>query len=95
MPFRIRKSLPNPVEPVGLVMLLLDVFGRQSANLVRRLGVIGYPEILEAAFARRLGHRLQRLCAVGRVGETMPTPAKPHSCSERSRPPRLRTSDIP
>ena len=59
------------VQPVGFPVLLRDLFHRETARIVRGLGMIGDAEILEAALARGLGHRLQGLCAVGGIGVAM------------------------
>ena len=56
------------VQAVGFPVLLLDLLDRKPAGVVRGLGMVGDAEILEAALARGLGHRLQRLGAVGGVG---------------------------
>ena len=52
-------------------MLLLDLLDRKSAGVVGGLRVVGHPEILEAALARRLRHPRQRLSAVGGIGMTV------------------------
>jgi hypothetical protein len=76
MPFSPEVLAELPVEPVGLAVLLLDLLERKPAGVVRRLRVVRHPEILEAALARGVRHRLQRLGAVGRVGVTVQDPAQ-------------------
>ena len=49
----------SPVKQVGFPMLLLDLLDRKSAGVVGGLRVVGHPEILEAALARRLRHPRQ------------------------------------
>src|SRR6478609_7776713 len=56
------------VQPVGVPVLLPDLFLRETPRVVRGLGVIGDAEILETTLARGLGHRLQGLGAVGGIG---------------------------
>src|SRR4051812_33768576 len=60
-----------PVEPVGLAVLLLDLLEREPARVVCRLGMVRHSEILKAALSRGVRHRLERLCAIGRVGVTV------------------------
>src|ERR1044072_1962892 len=52
------------VQPVGLPVLLRDLLEGKTARIVRRLGMVGDPEIVEAAVAGRLRHRLQKLGAI-------------------------------
>ena len=56
------------VQAVGFPVLLRDLLDRETAGVVRGLGMVGDAEILEAALARGLGHRLQGLGAVGGIG---------------------------
>ena len=64
------------VQPVGFAVLLLDLFERKPARIVRRLGVVRDTEVVEAAFAGRFRHFIESLGAVGGVGVTVQNAAQ-------------------
>jgi hypothetical protein len=61
---------------VGLAVLLLDLLDGETAGVVRRLRMVGHPEILEASLTCGLRHRLERLGPVGRFGVTVQNPVE-------------------
>ena len=70
------------VQSVGFPMLLGDLLDRETARIVRGLGMIGDPEICETALASCLSHRLQGLRAVGGVRVAVKDPPQVLVCDQ-------------
>src|SRR4051812_40618948 len=64
------------VQAVGFQVLLRDLLDREAAGIVRGLGMVGNPEILETTLARSFGHGLQGFGAVRRIRVAVKDPAQ-------------------